>query len=309
MFFEGSEKKAEIIIDPSFGSLLELPVSFWENIVGLAKADILSSIDNEHCTAYLLSESSLFVWQHKVVILTCGLSTLIDSICALIDTVGSPNILGVTYQRKNEYLAHLQNSTFEQDIQVLRQKVPGSACRIGHLDTHHHYIFTSHSSVALPYQDNRYELLMYHISGPIAQYLTTADQSIEKIAQLLQLDKLFNGFQLDAHLFNPCGYSVNGIKGDEYFTIHITPQEKSSYVSIETNVDLHLQPINITAKLLALLQPQSWDIKAFNSDIQTGEIPENICLGHCFYSLKQGYNIQFSHYQQICSEVLTPEFM
>ncbi|MCW3172389.1 S-adenosylmethionine decarboxylase proenzyme [Shewanella subflava] len=309
MFFEGSEKKAEIWIEPTSGSLRALPYSFWKQIVSLAKADILSQMGNDKCDAYLLSESSLFVWDHKIVILTCGLSTLIDCINGFIDAIGVNNIKLLTYQRKNEYVAHLQSSTFIEDIAMLRQRLAGSACRVGHLDHHHHFIFTSGAFNQIAPQDKTCEVLMYHISGIVADYLRTQQQSIAKIYSLLQLDELFAGFTYDAHLFTPLGFSINGIKDNFYYTIHITPQEKSSYVSIETNVDLNHYPIDIAAKLLAILQPRSWDFIGFNIQISSPNTPENICLGHCSYPVKQGYNIHFSHYQQLCPEVLIPEYL
>jgi len=64
---------------------------------------------------------------------------------------------------------------------------------------------------------------------------------------------------IDDFLFDPCGYSMNGINDKvtslfppilfiflfdlfilqgEYMTIHITPENKFSYVSFETNVAL-----------------------------------------------------------------------
>ncbi|XP_031213610.1 S-adenosylmethionine decarboxylase proenzyme 2-like [Mastomys coucha] len=48
---------------------------------------------------------------------------------------------------------------------------------------------------------------------------------------------LIPGSVIDATLFIPCGYSMNGMKSDgTYWTIHITPEPEFSYVSFETNL-------------------------------------------------------------------------
>ncbi|XP_032772395.1 S-adenosylmethionine decarboxylase proenzyme-like [Rattus rattus] len=42
---------------------------------------------------------------------------------------------------------------------------------------------------------------------------------------------------IDPTLFNPCDYSMNGMKLDgTYWIIHITPEPEFSYVSFETNL-------------------------------------------------------------------------
>ncbi|KAH8246764.1 hypothetical protein KR038_008644 [Drosophila bunnanda] len=53
------------------------------------------------------------------------------------------------------------------------------------------------------------------------------------------IDTILPSMHIDDFLFDPCGYSMNGIndKG-EYMTIHITPENQFSYVSFETNVAL-----------------------------------------------------------------------
>ena len=44
MFFEGSEKKIEVIFNDELPSLRERPKSFWDELVRASKAQILSSV-------------------------------------------------------------------------------------------------------------------------------------------------------------------------------------------------------------------------------------------------------------------------
>ena len=52
------------------------------------------------------------------------------------------------------------------------------------------------------------------------------------------IDALCPGAIIDPRAFEPCGYSMNAILFRSYSTIHITPEEGSSYVSFETNQKL-----------------------------------------------------------------------
>ncbi|MFS1438343.1 adenosylmethionine decarboxylase [Shewanella sp. 10N.286.48.A6] len=309
MFFEGSEKKIEVIIADSNVRLRHLGQPFWAGIVACANAEILSSVSNDYCDAYLLSESSLFVWDDRFVMLTCGTTTLADAVMSFIDHVGEQAIAFASYQRKNEYLSHLQSSSFKEDLTKIRQTVTGNAYRIGHLDSHHHYMFSTKKPFIAPTTDVTNELLMYHINGAAADYLRGVDQSAQGIRDLLELSVLFPDFIIDDFLFEPFGYSINGIKDESYFTIHITPQEKSSYVSFETNLNLADYPVDVYGKLLGILNPGSWDVIGFNSPRNTQGFPEHLCLGSCSLATEQGYTIDFSHYQQLCHEVLIPEYL
>ncbi len=309
MFFEGSEKKIEVILADSSLKLRSFGQPFWADIVACANAEILSSVSNEFCDAYLLSESSLFVWDDRFVMLTCGTTTLADAVMSFIESVGEEAIGFASYQRKNEYLSHLQSSSFQDDLKKIRQTIAGNAYRIGHLDSHHHYMFSTKKPFIAPAADTTNELLMYHINGDAADYLRGMNQSAQGIRELLQLAELFPDFIVDDFLFEPFGYSINGIKGQEYFTIHITPQEKSSYVSLETNVNLSEHPVDIYARLLSSLNPGSWDVIGFNSAKNTDGFPAHLCLGSCSLATEQGYEVNFSHYQQLCHEVLIPEYL
>lgn len=311
MFFEGAEKKLEISLTPKAVSLRQRELAFWTTLVACANAEILSKISNKDCDAYLLSESSLFVWDNKILILTCGNSTLIEAACYFINSLGGEHIAALCYQRKNEYQAQLQSTTFAEDIAQLRTLISGQAFRVGHLDAHHHYVFCA-AAVPITQVGTRLELMMYHIRGELAEYLNDPVQTEQGIVHRLKLTQLFPEFQLDMHCFKPTGFSLNAIQGRHYFTLHITPsagQGDHSYVSFETNLNLAAYPYPVVAQLISLFAPSSWDLVSVNQLISTAGLSEHLCVGHCSLTTEQGNYIDFNHYQQRQTEELLPEFM
>lgn len=311
IFFEGAEKKLEIRLMLNAAPLRQRGLAFWTTLVACANAEILSKISNRDCDAYLLSESSLFVWDHKILLLTCGNSTLIEAACHFINCLGGEHITALCYQRKNEYQAQLQSTTFADDIALLRRLIAGQAFRVGHLDAHHHYVFCAVSDTNSQLE-TRLELMMYHIQGELAEYLNDPAQTEQGIAHRLKLTQLFPEFQLDMHCFKPTGFSLNAIQGRYYFTLHITPsagQGDNSYVSFETNLNLATYPYPVVAQLIRLFAPTSWDLISVNQLISTAGLPEHLCVGHCAITTEQGNHIDFNHYQQRQTEELFPEFM
>ncbi|WP_028115691.1 adenosylmethionine decarboxylase [Ferrimonas senticii] len=296
MFFEGSEKKVEVIVGPEHANLRQLPRSFWETLVSRCHATILSEIHNEQMDAYLLSESSLFVWNDRILMITCGVITLVDSVAYFIEQMGIEKVAMVSFQRKNEYQSHLQKSCFEEDMARLNALLPGKAFRLGHLDAHHNYLW----HMDAPYQpladDITTELLMYHISGDAARYLRSDSQTVEGIAELLQLHQLFPGFEFDQFLFEPYGYSMNGIKGDQYITMHITPQEETSYVSFETDIDIARECPQLLEHMVQILQPSSYDLITFNTEPQFEPAEPMCCVANQRQPLDCGYVLGFRHW-------------
>jgi len=263
LFFEGSEKKVEIVINSEAFSLInDVNDSFWHELVSCAQAKILSSIQNEHCKAFILSESSLFVWHNRFIILTCGVTHLVNAVEYFIKKQGIDCIEHLTYQRKNEYYSHAQPSCFGDDIKVLSQYVTGKALRFGEMDSHHTFLFYYQKGSALQFtpQQQVYELLAYQISDKASQKLTNAHLTAKEIRAFLQLDDLLPNFMVDDHVFSPYGYSLNAVLDDKYLTIHVTPQAESSYVSFESNINL----ITLAPTILNVLEPKSFDLLSVN---------------------------------------------
>jgi S-adenosylmethionine decarboxylase len=307
LFFEGSEKKATILIDRDQLSLLDdFDDNFWQQLVQCGDAYILSSIENSDCKAFLLSESSLFIWHDRLLIITCGNTQLVRSVEYLIQQVGMDKIQQVIYQRKNEYFAHAQPSTFGDDIKLLSQYMKGKAHRFGELDNHHNYIFHQDNHFQALDNDKTYELLAYQINKKASDKLTTVGLSAKEIRKFLQLETLFSDFLLDDFVFDPFGYSINAIKGLKYLTIHVTPQENSSYVSIESNMNL----IKLAPKFLAILSPKSFDLLSFNefnfAELTESFIPKNyVATSLVSQHLSNNYSVCFTNYilpQQIFSQ-------
>ncbi|MFD2165888.1 adenosylmethionine decarboxylase [Thalassotalea euphylliae] len=308
MFFEGSEKKAEILVDANKINLLtDIDNAFWSKLVECCHAQILSSIENQHCKAFLLSESSLFVWQDRFLILTCGETHLVNSVEYFLANQGSDLVEHVIYQRKNEYFAQAQPSCFGDDIKVLTKFVEGKAYRFGELDGHHTYIFHQDNHFKAVETDKTYELLAYQISATASEHLTQPNLSSADIRDFLCIEALLPDFIIDDYVFEPYGYSLNAIRGHEYLTIHVTPQADSSYISFESNMNL----VKLAPKILAVLQPASFDLLSFNeqdfAEQAIAHIPEQYVSNALVNStLSNDYIVHFANFIQPKQAYKTP---
>ena len=140
-FFEGTEKKFELVVDPGLASFLERGHAYWTAVARSAGADVLSWISNERCCAYLLSESSLFVFDHRVVMMTCGCSALHDAVLKILEDVPAEKVRTLVYKRKHEIFPHDQPTSFFDDVKILSRELPGRAYQFGNEDEHHLYVF------------------------------------------------------------------------------------------------------------------------------------------------------------------------
>jgi S-adenosylmethionine decarboxylase len=307
-FFEGAEKKVEIVIDGGQPSLRAAGDDYWGRIVSTAGAQILSKIGNEHCDAYLLSESSLFVFDHKIIMITCGQTRLVDAVIELLGRVPADSVEFFTYERKNEVYPHRQPTSFYDDVQRLDAVLPGKAFRFGDEDEHHILLFHLDRPYRCPHTDLTLEMLMYGIDETVrASFAPGARHVAGDVRGRLGLEDLVPGFHVDDYSFLPSGYSLNGIREDMYWTLHVTPEANGSYVGFETNLRSGDDLAPVIDRLLDLFAPRSFDLFLFQHGEDVPLALDRYRLrSHVAGKLGCGYQVRFRSYHRPCSRLRLP---
>lgn len=277
--FEGPEKTLECMFrrkDGHVKSVLPgqksgfrtLPRRDLDNICTKARCTILSSMSNNYLDAYVLSESSLFVYNYMVVIKTCGTTTLLRCLALLIE-LGRRLELEldwVGYSRKNFNFPDDQcfpHGSFTQELEYLYghkqlcEKLNGNGYTLGPITGDHWFVFVADKTIRNVGDldnDRVLNIMMFDIIPDVAKIfyydkydmLRQEGETNEDVGKRISLqqtrasgiDSLCPGAMIDARAFEPCGYSMNAILYKSYYTMHITPEEGSSYASFETNQKL-----------------------------------------------------------------------
>jgi len=248
--FEGAEKCLELEFY-KFAADKEglrcIPRAQWDTLLQLASCTIISNTSNEFFDSYVLSESSLFVYPNKVVIKTCGTTTLLRLVPELLAVAFKRNMPPrfVLYRRKNFLFPSEQrapHTSFESEVEYLNTMFDGDQYTFGSINGDHWNLYMadlSRPDDKVP-ADQTLEIMMHDIDPMVLKqfyrgpdFTTSRDMTIKA-----GIDKLLPGSVIDEFAFSPCGYSMNGLLGQAYWTIHITPEEHCSYISFETNVSL-----------------------------------------------------------------------
>jgi S-adenosylmethionine decarboxylase len=105
---------------------------------------------------------------------------------------------------------------------------------------------------------------------------------------------LIPGFDIDDHLFEPSGYSLNAICGDQYWTVHVTPEETSSYASFETNYRSQGDLEEVAGRVLELFNPRSFDVVLFDrAGAASFDVKRYHLKQHVAQELNCGYQVRF----------------
>lgn len=121
----------------------------WQNMLDLVKCQILNVVSNQYMDAYLLSESSLFVFPHKIILKTCGTTTLLLAFPRILeiarDLCGLSHIDKLFYSRKSFMFPEKQqwpHYSWDEEVKVLDKTFDnGSAYILGKTNGDHWYLY------------------------------------------------------------------------------------------------------------------------------------------------------------------------
>uniref|UniRef100_A0ABK0LI95 adenosylmethionine decarboxylase n=1 Tax=Rattus norvegicus TaxID=10116 RepID=A0ABK0LI95_RAT len=222
--------------------------SEWDVLLKDVQCSIISVTKTDKQEAYVLSESSMFVSKRRFILKTCGTTLLLKALVPLLklarDYSGFDSIQSFFYSRKNFMKPSHQgypHRNFQEEIEFLNAIFPnGAAYCMGRMNSDCWYLYTLDlpESRVINQPDQTLEILMSELDPAVMDQFYMKDGVTAKdVTRESGIRDLIPGSVIDATLFNPCGYSMNGMKSDgTYWTIHITPEPEFSYVSFETNL-------------------------------------------------------------------------
>ena len=303
--FEGPEKKLEIILSRPITGLRSNADGRWDRIVRASGSWIISSAATPVMDAYLLSESSLFVWEDRILLITCGQTSLIDTIPEILQMVDKSDMAFVFYERKNLMYPESQLSDFEIEAARISKFFPGKSYRLGPAnDDHVHIFYSSHASITTD-EDITLELLMHDLNPDAMRVYTPENgQTADGVVRQTGMDALYPDMTIDAYLFDPFGYSLNAITGNSYFTIHVTPQSTGSYASFEAN-RVEGGYMELVKRVLDIFQPAKFSFVLTSSITDqhlsaAAPLPDRINgfrpTEKSIYELDCGYQVRFSNF-------------
>jgi S-adenosylmethionine decarboxylase len=286
--FEGPEKTLEIEFDPNKGPLQGLRAvrrEQWDAVLNQAQCRILASQNNDWFDSYVLSESSLFIYPHKLVLKTCGTTALLRCLPLLTVVTKSyeMSLEWIGYSRKDFRFPDNQvypHTSFQEECSFLQTMFSGSAYISGPVNSDRWYVYVADDCrrPTIAAEDRTLNLMMYDFPADVARCFYASDdvQSTEDVRRLSGIEGLISGpdAMVQDHLFEPCGYSYNAQQGRAYYTMHVAPEEGNRYASFETNVRLDSYD-DVVERVLRVFKPAKFTMTLFAEQTGFQQITSN----------------------------------
>ena len=248
--FHGPEKRLEIQLAEHGPDFLSVEMEIWLRFVQAAGAQIIDTCHAPGMTSFLLSESSLFIWPRRLVLLTCGETRPVTALSTLFTDIDAQAVSFFRYEEKALAKEHFCYPDFKKlltptaahfaDIEFGSQ---------GESNGDRIFFAQSGKSNASPCN----QLLCHGLSNEASDFFSAPHKQGQQAA------KLVDAASSHQHWFSPQGYSENGIIDDKYYAIHVTPQGDKSYGGFETDLDLKEHP-ELVDRLLSLFEPSRFTL-------------------------------------------------
>ncbi|CAL0334637.1 unnamed protein product [Lupinus luteus] len=278
--FEGFEKRLELHFfgdDPTILKLglRKLDFDFIQQTLEAVQCTVVSAVGNSYFDAYVLSESSLFVYPTKIIIKTCGTTQLLKSISPL--TYFANQQLGLTlFSCRYTRVANVNHHMNE-----FRSK-----WKTSNSSNHSHYDMSSNTvNACKSYPTNKnksssytIEICMTDLDPTLARNFfrrpydgKTGDSAGKEMTELTGINEIKKEALICDFAFDPCGYSMNSMHGEWYSTIHVTPEDGFSYASFEcigSTDDDNVNIVHMLRKVVQIFRPGTMSVstttKSFN---------------------------------------------
>ncbi|XP_022119356.1 S-adenosylmethionine decarboxylase proenzyme [Pieris rapae] len=335
-FFEGVEKLIEIWFTPvQHADLRKITRQQWENVLKIVRCEIISFTQSDQVDAYVLSESSMFVSRRRWILKTCGRTTPLRCVRAVLalayETAGHTRVQNVFYSRREFARPEAQlkpHDNFDSEVELLDSFFGDGRAYIMGPEKDCWYLYTllplegtvdalekeqrEVTDREIPEPDQTIEILMSELDPAVMDIFTRANSADSAQATKASgIDQIIPGMVIDDYLFDPCGYSMNGVAKDGYYmTIHITPERSCSYVSFESNVPVERYD-RVLRAVLAAFRPAKFILTIFHTPDAPGTEPlpelkayhslsgfEQKEAQHCRFS---GYELHYALYNKFPS--------
>ena len=203
---------------------------------------------------YLVSESSLIIYPYKIIIKTCGTTLLLGAVPVLFSyahSLFSMKAKNLRYTRGSFLFPqdqHFPHRSFDEEIRYLNKfvdrylpsSIPQAFVMQGSSDSNSDcwHIYNASASCDLDLDNCQpsytIEICMTQLDPEKASVFYKKNcESASEMTSKSGLSVVIPDFEIDAYNFEPCGYSMNGMKGRSFCSSHVTPQIEFSYASFE----------------------------------------------------------------------------
>lgn len=233
--FEGPEKLLEIWLwesenhipkEYSSEGLRSILLERWVEILDLVNCKILSMKSSKYMDAYLLSESSLFVFPHKIILKTCGTTTTLACLDKVFEVINedyfknnfsfkSVDAHQVFYSRRSFMFPDKQihvHKDWKHEIYLLNKYFKdGKSYIVGDFNSDDHwYLYKAGNGSIGTGKDQTFEILMTELDPQCAsQFVTTRKPGA---------DSLYESDNLEGDLGHDLGFvTMKDTKLDSLF--------------------------------------------------------------------------------------------